>query len=366
MIFKQAKIKYEELIEERKLVSSVVLFRKHNNKIEVLLERRGSKPGKHKWSLPGGHVEENEKPHEAASRELKEETNLTVKPIDLIYIAHHENEPDRDKLNYIYAAEYKGKEKIKAMSDAEHIEWFDINKIPPLLWDNNKYLRKAFKKVMNEDLTHSDKRGLLIAFEGLDGAGKSSQIDMLAEYLKNNAETVVISRWNTGQTSTLTKKFKNKINMNPKIYSLTHALDLIERYDNEILPALDSDDIVICDRYYFTSMVRDNLRNANIDLENIYEHLRKPDIIFYLKCPTRLSLERVKNRGDVSYYAAGMDLNLSHDQEENIDEYFELMNKEYEKIFKNKENVHVIKTNKDIRKISHEINEIVDKYLNGE
>ena len=71
MIFKQAKIKYNELIEERMLVASVILFRKHNNKIQVLLERRGAKPGKHKWSLPGGHVETNETPVKAASRELK-------------------------------------------------------------------------------------------------------------------------------------------------------------------------------------------------------------------------------------------------------------------------------------------------------
>ena len=364
MIFKQAKIKYETLIKDRKLVSSIALFRKHNNKTQVLLERRGSKPGQHKWAFPGGHIESHEEPNQAASRELKEETNLTVKPQDLVYIGHHDNEPDRDKFNYIYAAEYKGKEKTKAMSDAEYIEWFDIDKIPPLLWENNKYLRKALKTVMNEDLQHSDKRGLLIAFEGLDGAGKSTQIDALANKLKDDAESVTISRWNTGESSKLIKKFKNKINMNPKIFSLCHALDLIERYEDVIEPALDQDEIVICDRYIYTSMVRDELRNANIELNNIYENLRKPDIIFYLKCSTRLSIERIKNRGDISYYAAGMDLNLSHDQDESIEKYFKLMNDKYEKVFQNEPNVHIIKTNREPKLIEKDILKITQEYLN--
>ena len=202
-------------------------------------------------------------------------------------------------------------------------------------------------------------------FEGLDGAGKSTQVNSLADFLEDQGETVTISRWNSGKMSGIIKEYKNKISMNPKIYSLTHALDLIERYDDEIVPALDRDEVVICDRYFFTSYVRDSLRKSDIDHKNIFSNLRKPDIIFYLKANPRLCVERIKNRGSISYYAAGMDLFLSHDQDENLEQYFDLMNKEYDSLLKDDKTTYIIKSNREPKKISEDINKIVDNFLNG-
>lgn len=51
---------------------------------KILLAKRGSEPGKGKWSVPGGLVELGEKLEKAVVREVKEETNLDVEIVHLI------------------------------------------------------------------------------------------------------------------------------------------------------------------------------------------------------------------------------------------------------------------------------------------
>ena len=48
----------EAKIKNLPVISTVVLFRKHNGQLEVLIEERGVKPEKAQWALPGGHLEE--------------------------------------------------------------------------------------------------------------------------------------------------------------------------------------------------------------------------------------------------------------------------------------------------------------------
>ena len=145
MWYRTAKINYEDLIKSRKLVSTCIIFRKTKNGIEVLLERRGSSPNEHKWCIPGGHVEKDEDPIDAAIREIKEETNLTINKPDLILVGHHDNEDGRDKYNFIFATEYTGNSEAKASSDAEFVEWYGVDKMPKLIWDNDKFIQKAKK-----------------------------------------------------------------------------------------------------------------------------------------------------------------------------------------------------------------------------
>lgn len=366
MWYRTAKINYEELIKTRDLVATCIVFRKHEGEIEVLLERRGTPPYQHKWCIPGGHVEKNEKPLDAAVRELNEESHLTLNPDKLIYIGHHDYEMKRDKFNFIFATVYKGDEKIEADSDAEYMEWVNVKNLPVMVWNNFNYIQKAHKLIFKDELPSTAHSGLLIVFEGIDGSGKTSQMDMLKDYLKQHDETVEETKWSDGDFMAQTiKKFKNQTNMDSKIFSLIHATDLLERYNKKILPALNLDKIVLCDRYYYTSIARDKARQVDIDLENLYSHLREPDLIFYCKCPIEKSINRAKDRGTLSYYAAGMDLNLHTDQEENIKEYYKLMNKNYDDMFKNNKKCHIINTDRPINEISDEIISIVENHLNG-
>jgi 8-oxo-dGTP diphosphatase len=89
----------------KKSVSLVIVF---NNSDEVLLARRKHDPYKGEWSVPGGHVEKNESLLSAAIREIKEETNLSVKKPKLVYSTIEGN-----TFVYVFIAKTNNSDKIK-------------------------------------------------------------------------------------------------------------------------------------------------------------------------------------------------------------------------------------------------------------
>lgn len=150
MWYKEAKIDIEDLVDSEDLVASLIIFKKTNNGIQVLLEKRGSTPHKNDWTIPGGHVEEDETPQEAAVREIKEETGLSVNVEDIRLVKFKKYR--KNKYNCIYVTEYKGDEEVKAGSDAEDLEWINVELVPNLIWDNKKYIQKGFKKLYNKEM----------------------------------------------------------------------------------------------------------------------------------------------------------------------------------------------------------------------
>ena len=100
-------------MKEFKRYSGVIL--KHKD--EVLLCKRSPEESlPNQWSIPSGHIEGKESPMEAANREFKEETGLTVKPDDLIevprsYIApiQVKDEVKKYSLTVYIARKYSGK-----------------------------------------------------------------------------------------------------------------------------------------------------------------------------------------------------------------------------------------------------------------
>ncbi len=98
----------------------------------VLLVRRGTEPLKGHWSLPGGLVELGESLLDAVVRETREETGLTVEPLELIELLdriHREKEgpPERVRYHYViadYLCRVMGGE-LQAASDADAVRWVE-------------------------------------------------------------------------------------------------------------------------------------------------------------------------------------------------------------------------------------------------
>ncbi len=132
---------------KKDLISTCIVIRIKKDNIEVLLCKRGTNPNKYEWCIPGGHIEENEKPIDAAVRELKEETNLDLNKNNLFLIDEVENNNIKNYIFTIFESEYN---KEKAGSDAEDVAWFEINKIPVLIWDNNIHIDKALQFLMQK------------------------------------------------------------------------------------------------------------------------------------------------------------------------------------------------------------------------
>ena len=158
--------------------------------------------------------------------------------------------------------------------------------------------------------------GKLIAVEGLDGSGKSTQVHLMHQWLSGLGYRVFFTQWNSSDlVKEATRKGKKRQLLTPTTFSLIHATDFADRYERQILPMLKAGYIVFCDRYIFTSYARDAVRGCDASwLRQLYGYAILPDIIFYYDLPLETALERIlEGRPRLKYFEAGMDLDLSTD-----------------------------------------------------
>lgn len=201
---------------------------------------------------------------------------------------------------------------------------------------------------------------MLITFEGIDGSGKTTQIELLKNYLIQKKYDVVTYREPGGTTlaenirSLLLDK-QNEINSVSEMLLFEAArADLTEK---AILPALKKNKIVILDRYYDSTTSYQGY-GRGLDLSFIYllnkfaTYNTTPDLTFYLRIPYELSLERRKENSDR--------MELSDE------DFFQRLIRGFDKIAEeNSERVKVIDATQSIENIHKSIVEIVNlKLLN--
>src|SRR5882724_3973827 len=158
--------------------------------------------------------------------------------------------------------------------------------------------------------SRQEKRGLLIAFEGPDGSGKTTQRKLFKSWLKSEGHDVLTTKWNYSLLiKPLVKARKAARSLSPDEFSLLHAADFRYRLDTEILPALWEGRIVIADRYLFTALARDAARGLDLRwLLEIYRPLFWPDTVFYFSVSPETSGKRIAAERSPTYYEAGQDV----------------------------------------------------------
>jgi len=115
---------------------------------KMLLAKRGSEPGKNKWSIPGGLVELGETAKETAVREVKEETNLDVEVRSLIDVVDNIETDVRGRLRYHFViidflANVKGG-RLKAGSDIVEARWVPLTRVEQ--YDLTKTFKEFFER----------------------------------------------------------------------------------------------------------------------------------------------------------------------------------------------------------------------------
>src|SRR5207247_10432367 len=163
--------------------------------------------------------------------------------------------------------------------------------------------------------------GRLIAVEGLDGSGKSTQIYLLKRWLELQGLKVYFSEWNSSElVKAATSKGKKRELLTPTTFSLIHATDCGDCYERHLVPLLRAGYIVLCDRYIFTAFARDLVRGCPPEwVRGIYNFAALPDLTFFFKAPLEVSLQRIlEGRPELKYFEAGMDLRLSTDSYESF------------------------------------------------
>ena len=126
------------------LTADVVPLRFLKGCLEILLIKRKSAPFAECYALPGGFVDANEAPAQAAKRELVEETGLMT--TDLIELGVH-GSPHRDPRGWVVSASFIGlvdpKEVATAGDDASHVQWFPWAELPALAFDHHEIIERA-------------------------------------------------------------------------------------------------------------------------------------------------------------------------------------------------------------------------------
>lgn len=155
---------------------------------------------------------------------------------------------------------------------------------------------------------------MLLTFEGIDGSGKTTQINLLSEYLKSKGYDVLVVREPGGtgfseQIRNLLLSNKNEINSHSELFLFEAARsDLVSKV---IKPALSKNTVVICDRFYDSTTAYQGFGRGlpleTVELINSFATFGIiPDITFYLEISVETSkkrtkeknLDRIENSGD--------------------------------------------------------------------
>ena len=167
-------------------------------------------------------------------------------------------------------------------------------------------------------------KGYFISFEGIDGSGKSTQIQKLARFLETLGFDVLITREPGGSVggeeirNLLLQGNVDRWSAETEILLFTAARrDHLERI---ILPAMEDNKIVICDRFTDSTRMYQGMRGPN--LRNLVDMLNEkiincdPDLTIVIDIDPQISLKRAKSRETVEErfedFGVEMQLNMRH------------------------------------------------------
>ncbi len=157
--------------------------------------------------------------------------------------------------------------------------------------------------------------------EGIDGSGKTTQLELLGKWLTAAGRPVVLTEWNSSTlVKAATKAGKKKNLLTPTTFSLLHATDFADRLLYKIIPPLKAGLTVLADRYCYTAFARDVARGVDRQwVRDLYGFAVKPDLALYFRVPIEVSLDRLlARRVKLKYYEAGMDLGISQQVQESF------------------------------------------------
>ena len=194
-----------------------------------------------------------------------------------------------------------------------------------------------------------NKMSKFIVFEGIDGCGKSTQIDILTKTLNSKGIKTVATREPQRDRAVgrvLNSILKGNEEVDPQVTAMLFAADRIDHitYKNGINSMLRDGITVVCDRYYFSNFA---YNNESIDIKQIETlnssamNICKPDVHIFIDTPVDIALSRLNKRNSKELYENYEKLNNVRNN------YFKLFDK-----YKNDENIIIIDGQRPIIEIS--------------
>uniref|UniRef100_A0A7J3X7Y5 Probable thymidylate kinase n=1 Tax=Thermofilum pendens TaxID=2269 RepID=A0A7J3X7Y5_THEPE len=142
--------------------------------------------------------------------------------------------------------------------------------------------------------------GLYVAFEGIDGSGKTTHSSILRDYLRAHGYEVVLVRepWVSA-----IKEFLYKHDVDPDAETYLFAADRIILQKEVVLPSLEQGKLVISDRSVFASLAYQVVRGVDEEFVlAVNRSIRFPDLVILLDLPVEEALRRLSARGQLSRF----------------------------------------------------------------
>ena len=135
---------------------------------------------------------------------------------------------------------------------------------------------------------------LFIVFEGLDGSGLSTQAKLLYKHLSKKNLVLLTKEPSNSTVGKLIRTELKKSHVNHRWLQLLYVTDRKEHVSKVILPALNHEKIVICDRYVLSSLAFGSIKTKLDYLKKLNSSFPKPDITLLLKVPAKICVKRIK------------------------------------------------------------------------
>lgn len=140
--------------------------------------------------------------------------------------------------------------------------------------------------------------GLLIVFEGIDGTGKTTQVEFLADHFRRANLTVVTSHEPTaGKWGSKIRASATRGRLSPADELHALAEDRKEHVRELIAPSLAAGSVVLLDRYFYSTIAYQGLRSGDTDriaLE-MFKIAPTPDAVILLDVPAEIGQARIRN-----------------------------------------------------------------------
>lgn len=196
--------------------------------------------------------------------------------------------------------------------------------------------------------------GKFIVIEGLDGSGKSAQVDLVIDYFKKFGKEVVVTKEPTIESEAgqkIKKVLKKEIIIDPLGLQSLYVQDRKEHLQNKIIPALQAGKFVVSSRYAFSTFAYGGSDGLDVNLlVEMNKEFLLPDLTIIVDVNPELCVNRIETRGE--------EKELFEEKEKltRVNNFYKNMPEAFENIF-------VVNGEKSIPEVFEEIKILVDKII---
>jgi len=194
--------------------------------------------------------------------------------------------------------------------------------------------------------------GKFIVIEGLDGSGKSSQVELAVNFLKEQGKEVIVTKEPTMDSEyglQIRRVLKGEITKEPLELQKLYVDDRREHLKNKVIPALGKGKYVVSSRYYFSTFAYGGSEGLDVNmLIEMNKEFLVPDLAIIIDSSPENCIQRIEKRGE------GIDYFEKIEKLKRINEFYKKMPGMFE---------HVILVNgeRPISQVSQEIKSLLEK-----